>query len=184
MSMVVQHNMQAMNANRQLGIATGAVGKSTEKLSSGFRINRAADDAAGLAISEKMRSQIRGLNQASTNAQDGISLIQTAEGALNETHSILQRMRQLSVQAANGTETDEDRSNLQDEVAQLQDELDRIAETTEFNTMKLLDGSFSGSAAGTTGAGPKYGEYSGSNGGFGAFITSDGASCIPQYVYG
>ncbi len=170
MSMVVQHNMQAINANRQLGIATGAVGKSTEKLSSGFRINRAADDAAGLAISEKMRGQIRGLNQASTNAQDGISLIQTAEGALNETHSILQRMRQLSVQAANGTETDEDRSNLQDEVAQLQDELDRIAETTEFNTMKLLDGSFSGGTAGTTNAGPKYGDY---NGTMAAFITSD-----------
>ena len=170
MSMVVQHNMQAINANRQLGIATGAVGKSTEKLSSGFRINRAADDAAGLAISEKMRSQIRGLNQASTNAQDGISLIQTAEGALNETHSILQRMRQLSVQAANGTETDEDRSNLQDEVKQLQDELDRIAETTEFNTMKLLDGSFSGGTASSTSAGPKYGQYSG---GMGAFITSD-----------
>ena len=170
MSMVVQHNMQAINANRQLGIATGAVGKSTEKLSSGFRINRAADDAAGLAISEKMRSQIRGLNQASTNAQDGISLIQTAEGALNETHSILQRMRQLSVQAANGTETDEDRSNLQDEVAQLQDELDRIAETTEFNTMKLLDGSFSGASASSTSAGPKYGAYDGT---MGAFITSD-----------
>ncbi|MBR2408341.1 MAG: flagellar hook protein [Lachnospiraceae bacterium] len=169
--MVVQHNMQAMNANRQLGIATGSLSKSTEKLSSGFRINRAADDAAGLAISEKMRSQIRGLNQASTNAQDGISLIQTAEGALNETHSILQRMRQLSVQAANGTETDEDRSNLQDEVAQLQDELDRIAETTEFNTMKLLDGSFSGRAAGSTTAGPKYGVYDGA--GLGAFITSD-----------
>ena len=171
MSMVVQHNMQAINANRQLGIATGSLSKSTEKLSSGFRINRAADDAAGLAISEKMRSQIRGLNQASTNAQDGISLIQTAEGALNETHSILQRMRQLSVQAANGTETDEDRSNLQDEVAQLQDELDRIAETTEFNTMKLLDGSFSGRAAGSTTAGPKYGVYDGA--GLGAFITSD-----------
>ena len=170
MSMVVQHNMQAMNANRQLGIATGSLSKSTEKLSSGYRINRAADDAAGLAISEKMRSQIRGLNQASTNAQDGISLIQTAEGALNETHSILQRMRQLSVQAANGTETDEDRSNLQDEVAQLQDELDRIAETTEFNTMKLLDGSFSGSAASATNAGPKYGTYDGD---LGAFITSD-----------
>ncbi len=170
MSMVVQHNMQAINANRQLGIASGAVGKSTEKLSSGFRINRAADDAAGLAISEKMRSQIRGLNQASTNAQDGISLIQTAEGALNETHSILQRMRQLSVQAANGTETDEDRSNLQDEVKQLQDELDRIAETTEFNTMKLLDGSFSGSAASSSAAGPKYSTYDGD---LGAFITSD-----------
>ena len=170
MGMVVQHNMQAMNANRQLGIATSAVSKSTEKLSSGYRINRAADDAAGLAISEKMRSQIRGLNQASTNAQDGISLIQTAEGALNESHSILQRMRELAVQAANGTETDEDRSNLQDEVAQLQDELDRIAETTEFNTMKLLDGSFSGKAAGSTTAGPKYGTYDGD---LQAFITSD-----------
>lgn len=170
MSMVVQHNMQAMNANRQLGIASNAWAKSTEKLSSGYRINRAADDAAGLAISEKMRSQIRGLNQASTNAEDGISLIQTAEGALNESHSILQRMRELAVQAANGTETDEDRSNLQDEIAQLQDELDRIAETTEFNTMKLLDGSFSGYAAGSTGSGPKYGIYSGD---LGAFVTSD-----------
>lgn len=170
MSMVVQHNMQAMNANRQLGIATGALSKSTEKLSSGYRINRAADDAAGLAISEKMRSQIRGLNQASTNAQDGISLIQTAEGALNESHSILQRMRELAVQAANGTETDEDRSNLQDEVAQLQEELDRIAETTEFNTMKLLDGSFSGNSASKTGSGPKYGAYDGE---IGAFVTSD-----------
>ncbi len=170
MGMVVQHNMQAMNANRQLGIATGAVSKSTEKLSSGFRINRAADDAAGLAISEKMRGQIRGLNQASTNAQDGISLIQTAEGALNETHSILQRMRQLSVQAANGTETDEDRSNLQDEVKQLQEELDRIAETTEFNTMKLLDGSFSGSSVTSAEAGPKYSQFDGD---LGAFITSD-----------
>ena len=170
MGMVVQHNMQAMNANRQLGIASTAVGKSTEKLSSGFRINRAADDAAGLAISEKMRSQIRGLNQASTNAQDGISLIQTAEGALNESHSILQRMRELSVQAANGTETDSDRSNLQDEIAQLQDELDRIADTTEFNTMKLLDGSFSGAGAGATSAGPKFGIYDGD---LGAFVTSD-----------
>ncbi|MGN1083649.1 MAG: flagellin [Lachnospiraceae bacterium] len=170
MGMVVQHNMQAMNANRQLGIATGAVSKSTEKLSSGYRINRAADDAAGLAISEKMRSQIRGLNQASTNAQDGISLIQTAEGALNESHSILQRMRELSVQAANGTETDDDRSNLQDEISQLQDELDRIADTTEFNTMKLLDGSFSGAGAGSSTAGPKFGIYDGD---LGAFVTSD-----------
>ena len=170
MGMVVQHNMQAMNANRQLGIASTAVGKSTEKLSSGFRINRAADDAAGHAISEKMRSQIRGLNQASTNAQDGISLIQTAEGALNESHSILQRMRELSVQAANGTETDSDRSNLQDEISQLQDELDRIADTTEFNTMKLLDGSFSGAGAGATTAGPKFGIYDGE---LGAFVTSD-----------
>ena len=159
-----------MFSNRQLGITTGQLAKSTEKLSSGYRINRAADDAAGLAISEKMRSQIRGLNQASTNAQDGISLIQTAEGALNESHAILQRMRELAVQAANGTETDEDRANLQDEVTQLQDELDRIAETTEFNTMKLLDGSFSGGSANSTTAGPKYSQYDGD---LGAFITSD-----------
>ena len=159
MAMVVQHNMTAMNTNRQLGISTSALAKSTEKLSSGYRINRAADDAAGLAISEKMRSQIRGLNQASTNAQDGISLIQTAEGALQESHSILQRMRELTIQAANGTETDEDRGNIQDEISQLQDELDRIAETTEFNTMKLLDGSLSGGGVATTAAGPKFGVY-------------------------
>ncbi len=142
--MIVQHNMQAMNANRMLGGIVTSQAKSTEKLSSGYRINRAADDAAGLSISEKMRGQIRGLNQASTNAQDGISLIQTAEGALNESHSILQRMRELSVQAANGTETDDDREAIQNEITQLQDELTRIADTTEFNTMKLLDGSFDG----------------------------------------
>ena len=170
MAMIVQHNMQSMNANRQLGIVSTNLAKSTEKLSSGFRINRAADDAAGLAISEKMRSQIRGLTQASTNAEDGISLIQTAEGALNESHSILQRMRQLAVQAANGTETDDDRGNIQDEIEQLQDELDRIAETTEFNTMKLLDGSFDGVASTNTTAGPKYGQYDGK---LGAFITSN-----------
>ncbi len=170
MAMIVQHNMQSMNANRMLGIVSTNLAKSTEKLSSGYRINRAADDAAGLAISEKMRSQIRGLTQASTNAEDGISLIQTAEGALNETHSILQRMRQLAVQAANGTETDDDRGNIQDEIEQLQDELDRIAETTEFNTMKLLDGSFDGIASTNTSAGPKYGQYSGIHG---AFITSN-----------
>ena len=139
--MVVQHNMSALNANRMMNITTSSVSKSTEKLSSGYRINRAADDAAGLSISEKMRSQIRGLSQASTNAQDGISLIQTAEGALNESHSILQRMRELSVQAANGTETDDDRESVQTEIEQLQSELTRISETTEFNTMKLLDGS-------------------------------------------
>ncbi len=138
--MIIQHNMQAMNANRMLGTVVTGQAKSTEKLSSGYRINRAADDAAGLSISEKMRGQIRGLNQASTNAQDGISLIQTAEGALNESHSILQRMRELSVQAANGTETNDDREAVQNEITQLQDELTRIAETTEFNTMKLLDG--------------------------------------------
>ena len=143
--MVVQHNMSAMNANRMLSGVASAQSKSTEKLSSGYRINRAADDAAGLSISEKMRGQIRGLNQASTNAQDGISLIQTAEGALNESHSILQRMRELSVQAANGTETDDDREAVQKEIEQLQSELTRISDTTEFNTMKLLDGSQSGS---------------------------------------
>ncbi len=170
MAMIVQHNMQSMNANRMLGIVSGNLAKSTEKLSSGYRINRAADDAAGLAISEKMRSQIRGLTQASTNAEDGISLIQTAEGALNESHSILQRMRELAVQAANGTETDDDRGNIQDEIEQLQDELDRIAETTEFNTMKLLDGSFDGAASTNTASGPKYGQYDGV---LGAFITSD-----------
>ena len=154
--MVIQHNMQAMNANRMLGGIVSNQGKSTEKLSSGYRINRAADDAAGLSISEKMRGQIRGLNKASTNAQDGISLIQTAEGALNESHSILQRMRELAVQAANGTETDDDREAIQNEVTQLQDELTRISETTEFNTMKLLDGSL-GSSSGTTESGPKFG---------------------------
>ena len=143
--MVVQHNMAAMNANRMLSGVSSAQSKSTEKLSSGYRINRAADDAAGLSISEKMRSQIRGLNKASDNAQDGISLIQTAEGALNESHSILQRMRELSVQASNGTETDDDREAVQNEIEQLQSELTRISDTTEFNTMKLLDGSQSGS---------------------------------------
>ena len=170
MAMVVQHNMTAMNTNRQLGISTGALAKSTEKLSSGYRINRAADDAAGLAISEKMRSQIRGLNQASTNTQDGISLIQTAEGALQESHSILQRMRELTIQAANGTLTEEDRGNVQDEITQLQDELDRISETTEFNTMKLLDGSLDGGSASVSSAGPKYGVYDTA---LKAFITSD-----------
>ena len=154
--MIIQHNMQAANANRMLGKVVTDQAKSTEKLSSGYRINRAADDAAGLSISEKMRSQIRGLNQASTNAQDGISLIQTAEGALSESHSILQRMRELSVQAANGTETDDDRAAVQDEINQLQEELTRISETTEFNTMKLLDGSLEGSTE-TTGSGPKFG---------------------------
>ncbi|MBR6643621.1 MAG: flagellar hook protein [Lachnospiraceae bacterium] len=168
--MIVQHNMTAMNANRQLGISTSALAKSTEKLSSGYRINRAADDAAGLAISEKMRSQIRGLDQASTNASDGISMIQTAEGALNESHSILQRMRELAVQAANGTETDDDRGNIQDEIEQLQEELDRIASDTEFNTMKLLDGSLSASSVGGTESGPKYGVYDDT---LKAFVTSD-----------
>ena len=141
--MVVQHNMAAANANRQLGITTGTLSKSTEKLSSGYRINRAADDAAGLSISEKMRSQIRGLNKASSNAQDGISLVQTAEGALNETHSILQRMNELATQAANDTNTSTDRTAIKDEIDQLSSEIDRIQSTTQFNSQNLLDGSFS-----------------------------------------
>ena len=170
MAMMVQHNLAAMNTNRQLGMTTSLLTKSTEKLSSGYRINRAADDAAGLAISEKMRSQIRGLEKASTNAADGISMIQTAEGALGESHSILQRMRELCVQAANGTETDTDRGNIQDEIEQLQEELDRIAEDTEFNTMKLLDGSMSAASSGVGSAGPKFGLYDDQ---LKAFITSD-----------
>ena len=142
--MVVQHNLQAANTNRQLGITTSAQAKSTEKLSSGYKINRAADDAAGLSISEKMRSQIRGLNKASSNAQDGVSLVQTAEGALNETHSILQRMNELATQAANGTNTTVDRSAIKAELDQLTSEINRIQSTTQFNTMNLLDGTFSG----------------------------------------
>ena len=142
--MVVQHNLTAMNTNRQLGITTGAQAKSTEKLSSGYRINRAGDDAAGLSISEKMRSQIRGLDKASTNAQDGISAIQVAEGALNETHSILQRMNELATQAANDTNTETDREAIKAEIDQLVSEIDRIQSTTQFNTMNLLDGDFTG----------------------------------------
>lgn len=142
--MRINNNIMAMNANRQLGINNSGTAKSLEKLSSGFRINRAGDDAAGLSISEKMRGQIRGLNMASKNAQDGISLIQTAEGALDEVHSILQRMRELAVQSANDTNmTEVDREAMQDEVNQLLDEIDEIAKRTEFNTQKLLDGSFS-----------------------------------------
>ena len=142
MAMVVQHNLTAMNANRQLGITTGAQAKSSEKLSSGYRINRAGDDAAGLKISEKMRSQIRGLNKASDNAQDGVSLIQTAEGALNEAHSILQRMNELSVQGANDTNQSIDRDAINQELDALTTELDRISETTQFNKQNLLDGTF------------------------------------------
>ena len=139
--MVVQHNMQAMNANRMLNVTTGQQAKSTEKLSSGYRINRAADDAAGLTISEKMRKQIRGLDQASTNAQDGVSSVQTAEGALTEVHSMLQRMNELAVQAANGTNSKEsDRQAIQDEIDQLTTEIDRVAETTKFNEIYLLKG--------------------------------------------
>ena len=142
--MVVQHNLSAMNTNRQMGVVTDALQKSTEKLSSGYKINRAADDAAGLSISEKMRSQIRGLNKASDNAQDGISLIQVAEGALNETHSILQRMNELATQAANDTNTSVDRQSIKDEIEQLNEELDRISTTTQFNKKDLLTGGFSG----------------------------------------
>ena len=143
--MVVQHNMQALNANRMLNITTGAQSKSTEKLSSGYRINRAADDAAGLTISEKMRKQIRGLDQASTNAQDGVSAVQTAEGALTEVHSMLQRMNELAVQAANGTNSKEsDRQAIQDEIDQLTTEIDRVAETTKFNEIYLLKGDSNG----------------------------------------
>ena len=142
--MVVQHNLTAMNANRQLGITTSAQAKSSEKLSSGYRINRAGDDAAGLTISEKMRSQIRGLNKASDNAQDGVSLIQVAEGALSETHSILQRMNELATQAANDTNTTADRNAIQSEINQLTSEIDRIQSTTQFNTMNLIDGSYTG----------------------------------------
>ncbi|MED4988799.1 flagellin Hag [Parageobacillus toebii] len=139
--MRINHNISALNTYRQLAFNNTQAAKNIEKLSSGLRINRAGDDAAGLAISEKMRGQIRGLEMASKNAQDGISLIQTAEGALNETHAILQRMRELAVQAANDTNTDADRQELQKEVDQLAEEITRIANTTEFNTKKLLDGS-------------------------------------------
>lgn len=140
--MVVQHNLSAANTNRQLGITTNGLQKSTEKLSSGYKINRAADDAAGLSISEKMRNQIRGLNKASDNAQDGISLVQTAEGALNEVHSMLQRMSELAVQAANDTNQTVDKNALEAEVTQLQTEIGRVGSTTQFNKMNILDGTF------------------------------------------
>ena len=142
--MVVQHNLSAMNTNRQMGVVTDALQKSTEKLSSGYKINRAADDAAGLSISEKMRAQIRCLDKASDNAQDGISLIQVAEGALNETHSILQRMNELATQAANDTNTSTDRTAIKAEIDQLTSEINRIQSTTQFNTQNLLDGKFTG----------------------------------------
>ena len=138
--MVVQHNMQAANANRMLNVTTSAQAKSTEKLSSGYKINRAADDAAGLTISEKMRKQIKGLDRASTNAQDGVSAVQTAEGALTEVHSMLQRMNELATQSANGTNSTTDRKAIQDEIDQLSTEIDRVSETTKFNEMYLLKG--------------------------------------------
>ena len=140
--MVVQHNVTAMNANRQLGITTGVQAKSSEKLSSGYKINRAADDAAGLAISEKMRRQVRGLTQASANAQDGISAVQTAEGALNEVHDMLQRMNELAVKASNDTLQSTDRAYIQREVDALRDEIDRTGVSTQFNNTNLLDGTF------------------------------------------
>lgn len=159
--MVVQHNLNAVNANNKMNMNVAGTKKSTEKLSSGLSINRAGDNAAGLAISEKMRSQIRGLSQATNNANDGISLIQTAEGGLNETHSILQRMRELSVQSANGTyQDDTDREAIQLEVDALKSEVDRIASSTEYNGMKLLDGSLGGTSA-TNAFGAKYGSVDG-----------------------
>ena len=144
--MVVQHNMQAMNANRMLNVTTSTQAKSTEKLSSGYKINRAADDAAGLTISEKMRKQIKGLDQASTNAEDGVSSVQTAEGALTEVHSMLQRMNELAVQASNGTNSESDRSAIQDEISQLTTEIDRVSETTKFNETYLLKGNVDGTS--------------------------------------
>ena len=150
--MVVQHNLQAMNSNRMLGITTSSQAKNTEKLSSGYKINRAADDAAGLTISEKMRSQIRGLTQASANAQDGISCVQTAEGALNEVEDMLQRMNELAVKAANGTNTTADRTAIEKEVNALVSEIDRVQSTTQFNTLNLLNGEFTGGKALQVGA--------------------------------
>ena len=144
--MVVQHNLRAMNSNRMLGLTANVQSKSTEKLSSGYKINRAADDAAGLSISEKMRKQIRGLTQASLNAQDGISCVQTAEGALAEVEEMLQRMNELAVKAENGTLTADDRNAIDAEVKQLVSEIDRVASTTTFNEQNLLDGSFSNKA--------------------------------------
>ena len=142
MAMIVKHNLQAMNSNRMLGVNSSTQAKSTEKLSSGYKINRAADDAAGLSISEKMRRQIRGLTQASANAQDGISCVQTAEGALNEVHDMLQRINELAVKGENGTLSTVDRSYIQAEVKQLMTEIDRVADTTTFNEQNLLDGTF------------------------------------------
>jgi flagellin len=157
MGMVVQHNVSAMNANNAMSKNVAGLKKQTEKLSTGYNINRAADNAAGLAISEKMRSQIRGLTQATSNANDAISLIQTAEGGLQETEDIMQRMRELAVQSANGTYTDEDREQIQYEVDALKEEVDRISQSTEYNEMKLLDGSLGGVASNNSQYGAKYG---------------------------
>jgi flagellin len=146
-NMVVQHNLRAINSNRMLGVTSSQQSKSTEKLSSGYKINRAADDAAGLAISEKMRKQVRGLTKAVSNAQDGISCVQTAEGALAEVHDMLQRMNELAMQSANGTNSSTDRSYLNDEVQALKSEIDRVANSVTFNDQNLLDGSFAGTDA-------------------------------------
>ena len=145
--MVVQHKLTAMNSNRMLGITQGTLSKSTEKLSSGYKINRAADDAAGLSISEKMRKQIRGLTKASSNAEDGISAVQTAEGALQEVTDMLQRMNELAVQASNGTNSTTDRQSIQDEIDQLTTEIDRVSETTKFNEIYLLKGNAEGTSS-------------------------------------
>ena len=153
--MVVQHNLTAMNSNRMLGVTTSAQAKSSEKLSSGYRINRAADDAAGLTISEKMRKQIRGLDRASTNAQDGVSAVQTAEGALTEVHSMLQRMNELANQASNGTNSASDRDAIQAEIDQLTTEIDRVSETTKFNETYLLKGNADGTTKTVTAETPK-----------------------------
>jgi len=161
--MVVQHNMTAMNANRQLGVTTSAQAKNTEKLSSGYQINRAADDAAGLTISEKMRSQIRGLTQASANAQDGISVVQTAEGALGEVEDMLQRMNELALKSANGTNTTDDRMAIQKEVAALSNEIDRVQTSTNFNTKNLLNGSKFQTENGGKGVALQVGAYSSSD---------------------
>ncbi|MEK4372103.1 flagellin N-terminal helical domain-containing protein [Paenibacillus sp. FSL R5-0473] len=176
--MIINHNIAALNTHRQLSANTANTNKNIEKLSSGLRINRAGDDAAGLAISEKMRGQIRGLDQASRNAQDGISLIQTAEGALNETHSILQRQREIANQSANGTNTDSDRQALQDEMNQLTSEINRIGNTTEFNTQKLLNGGIgsgeSGKLTQATSATVELGAVTGAAVAAGTFIKVDG----------
>ena len=148
--MIINHNMNAMNANRNMAQNVNALGKSTEKLSSGLRINRAGDDAAGLSISEKMRAQIKGLDQASRNSEDAVSLIQTAEGALNETHSILQRMRELATQAANDTNVTVDRESIKSELDQLSEEITRIGTQTQFNTQNILNGGLTNSTAGLT----------------------------------
>ena len=180
--MVVQHNLTAMNSNRMLGLTTASQAKSTEKLSSGYKINRAADDAAGLSISEKMRKQIRGLTQASLNAEDGISAVQTAEGALNEVQDMLQRMNELAVKAANGTMSSNDREYIQNEVDQLVTEVNRVSETTKFNETYLLKGEkvaadtvFGVKYAGATALYDKDGNKIAANG-LGAYLTKDGAN--------